>query len=212
MRETTGEFFAKMGGMMRFFRVLMLLLIPLSSPYAGLLSSASLREGVRNADIAFRGICRSKEESTVSHPKTGKEVPITVYTFVVDEVFKGEPDRPLQEVRQLRIASRQEGWRVGILAPVAPAVFEVGKEYFVALGSPSILGTRSVLGGSEGKILIESDREGKKAVVHPGGVQGMEGKPRLTLQKGEIREELIRPRVIDYGEFSEKVREWIRQK
>lgn len=122
-----------------------------------------LKEISQRSELIFRGRCEKKLTETVLHPRTKKEIPVTVYFFSTQEVLKGEAGSNI-EVKQLAVRSSREAYSLGIYGPVGGVSFEAGKEYVLFLGAPSALGVRAVIGGGNGKYLVTKNREGKEIV------------------------------------------------
>lgn len=129
-----------------------------------------LKEISQRSELIFRGRCEKKISESVTHPKSGKEIPVTVYFFSTQEVVKGEAGSKM-EVRQLAVRSSREAYSLGIYGPFGGVSLDVGKEYLLFLGAPSSLGVRSVIGGSGGKFSITKNHEGKEVVSSASNTQ-----------------------------------------
>lgn len=125
------------------------------------------------SDLIFRGICDGVRDGHVKHPKTGKSLPLKIYTFRVFETFKGSL-QSLREVSQLAVTDRRSTQRLGLFFPPPSTVFVPGQEYLLFLSEETSIGIRTVAGLGYGKFFVSEGSDGEKRVTHPKGIPGFQ--------------------------------------
>lgn len=161
-----------------------------------------LKEISKEAEIVFRGLCTEAKSSRITHPKTGKELPVVTYLFTVKESVKGDAGGSL-EVKLLGFKTRREAFQIGYYGPLQTESLEVGKEYLLFLGPVNVMGVRSLMGDGDGKYLIERDAQGKATVKSRWGMGTGPGAGK-ALQKGS-------PQPVFYEEFKKGVQKLLQE-
>jgi hypothetical protein len=126
----------------------------------------NLPDIVANSDVAFRGICETREVKTIYPPASPNGIVVTHYKFKVMEALKGDPGETF-EFDLYGVASRKEARSLGAPFAVGFMQFDPGKEYVVFLGSPSPKsGLRAPYGMEQGVFNVIYTADGKAAVVN----------------------------------------------
>lgn len=171
------------------FGILFLLSSSLHAEMVQKISPESVPSLTKKSELVFRGVCEGVRNGDVFHSKTGRPVPATIYTFQVEETFKGEHSKT-REVVQLNISDRRTAQRYGLFFFPAPTVFVVGQEYILFLSEVTSLGIRSVSGLGYGKFFVTEEADGRRIVKHPKGIPGFKnqsaGKGDTTFAATEV--------------------------
>lgn len=176
--------------------------VSLSAEMAPVISPETVPVLTAKSDLIFRGVCDGVRDGHVKHPKTGKTLPLKIYTFQVSETFKGNR-QSLQEVAQLALTDRRSAQRLGLFFIPPTTVFVPGQEYLLFLSEETSIGIRTVSGLGYGKFFVSVGNDGEKRVTHPKGIPGFQSN---GVGKGDAKagEDVVE---VPLQEFTEQIRE-----
>jgi len=163
-------------------------------------SPEAIQTLTEESEVVFRGTCKEVKKGKITHPKTGKLIPVTITSFEVAENLKG-PSTKTFEVKQIVAMSRREANRYGLFFTPSHSLFVPGQEYVLFLSEETKFGLRAVSGLGYGKFFVTKDAQGKRQVKHPKGIVGFEKKGVGKSRKGELATE------VSLDQFKEQIEE-----
>lgn len=179
--------------------------------FSMVLLPTSLEDLAKRADLVFDGVCESKRDGVVMHPNTKKEIPVTIYTFRIKELIKGEVGSTI-EIKQWNIP-RNAARSYGLFFAEA-SHFTVGQEYLLFWG-PSYTkypGMRSILSSNQGQFNVLYDSKGVAKVVNPYGNRGLfKGVAVKSVSKSEQNVLQAPPGPVPYDDFTSLIKKMVKE-
>lgn len=121
---------------------------------------------VSESDIAFRGVCKSREVTTYP-PGSPKPLVATYYVFSILERFKG----PVEVGKDFSFyqfgASGADAQKAGVPVTRGVARFDLNKEYFLFLNGPTSIGFYAPRGLSQSVFNVKYAPDGTASVENP---------------------------------------------
>ncbi|MBI4236952.1 MAG: hypothetical protein HY696_00865 [Deltaproteobacteria bacterium] len=149
----------------RFIGVLLLLMAPLTAAHATMVAPASLADLTTEAGVIFIGTCQVRETSLKPTP-IGGVIPVSHYTFEVQEVLKGEiADGSDFQFDQVGGPIPVGTSTADLLRPLSSTVYDVGQTYLLFL-KPLSTGWWTPVGLMQGRFTVTVQPDGSKTVTN----------------------------------------------